>query len=82
MSRKRRNLKTSMDILRDTVLRAHASREYLRKMLHDTRIQVDQMQQQLIDLQRQLNTYKNNMLYLERILQSIDNMITNLPEQQ
>lgn len=57
-------------------------REYSHNLLHDTRIKVDQVQQQLIDQQKQLNIYKNNLLSLEIILQSIDNLITRLPEQQ
>jgi conjugal transfer/entry exclusion protein len=57
-------------------------REYSQNLLRETRIQVDQVQLQLSDQQNQLNTYKNNLLSLERILQSIDNLITRLPEQQ
>jgi hypothetical protein len=47
-----------MDIFRVAVLRARASHEYSQQILHDTRIQVSTLQQQILDLQQQLITLK------------------------
>jgi hypothetical protein len=65
MSRKRRNLEISMDSLRVAALHAHASHEYSQQVLHDTRIRVGKLQQQLLDLQHQLNTL-NQQLVISR----------------
>jgi hypothetical protein len=65
MTRKQRNLATSIDRLQETVLRAHLSYEYSQQVLHDTRIRVGKLQQQLLDLQQQLNTL-NQQLVISR----------------
>ena len=82
MSRKRRKLATSMDSLREIVQRARASREHSQQILHDTCLHVEKLQQQVLDQQQQLNTYRTYLLSLEKMLPSIDNLYTQLTEQQ
>jgi hypothetical protein len=71
-----------MDILKEVVQRARASREHSQQILHDMCIHIDKLQQQVLDQQRQLNTYRTYLLSLEKMLPSIDNLFTQLTEQQ